>query len=66
MVGAGAGLVMVPFMFYLNLNARVASATSGMMYFFVSTSSMVKIIMSATLSTENIIWYILLGLIGGK
>jgi hypothetical protein len=36
------------------------------MYFFVSTSSMVKIIMSATLSTEKIIWYILLGLIGGK
>jgi uncharacterized membrane protein YfcA len=50
MVGAGAGLVMVPSMLLLNMNPRVTGATSISMYFFISTTSVLKTLLAKTLS----------------
>ena len=36
MLGAGAGLIIVPILLYLNIHSRVTAATSGFMYFFIS------------------------------
>jgi uncharacterized membrane protein YfcA len=52
MVGSGAGLVMVPAMLLINMNPRVASATSGTMYFFISATSILKTILSKSLSID--------------
>ncbi|KRX07012.1 hypothetical protein PPERSA_07175 [Pseudocohnilembus persalinus] len=65
LVGAGAGLVMVPVLLLLKVNPTVAAATSGFMYFFISFSSILSIIVGEYLSYDIILWYTLLAFIGG-
>jgi len=44
MLGAGAGLVVVPVLLILNVHTRVAAATSGFMYFFISWASILTVL----------------------
>jgi uncharacterized membrane protein YfcA len=66
MLGAGAGLVIVPVLLMNNVHPRVAAATSGTMYFFISATSILTVITQQLLSTESLLWYMCLGFIGGK
>lgn len=49
-VGVGAGLILVSAMLLFKMNPRVSSATSGTMYFFISATSIIKTILSKTLT----------------
>lgn len=66
MLGVGAGLVVVPVLLLLNVQTRVAAATSGFMYFFISFTSILNVLTSGSLGYGVIGWYILLALIGGS
>lgn len=64
MIGVGAGLVIVPVLLLINVHPRVAAATSGMMYFFISSTSILTTILSKILPLEVIFWFVGLALIG--
>jgi len=65
MTGMGAGLVIVPILLLLGIHTRVASATSGFMYFFISFSAIVTTIIEGYISWDMLLLYIGLAFIGG-
>ncbi len=66
MLGAGAGLMIVPMLLNFNLLPRVVAGTSQIVLFFFSWASIIVLVTSAQLETSTILWYLLLGFLGGN
>ena len=65
MLGVGAGLVNIPILLMLGIYPMVASATSSIMYIFITGTGIISTIANGSLSTYELLWYLLLSFIGG-
>jgi len=65
MLGVGAGLVNIPVLLYLKVYPVVASATSSVMYIFISGTSIIAVMLNGSLTVKELLWYMILSFIGG-
>jgi uncharacterized membrane protein YfcA len=64
-LGVGLGLLYVPIFLLIGIHPRIASATVGIIYFFISSSEIIQVLLENILPLDVIIFFTVLAFVSG-